>query len=388
MICGDSGFITAVLAAILWFLLWLVPMCALTSLGYYFFSLPMRRRESARFFLDLLEVGLKVGKRVEDTIVDIAHTRDAALPRRFNELAACLRQGLTLGQGLDVVPRALPPQIMAMLRAGLKIGDIGRVLPACRQFLQDGLSQTRGAVNYLMVLCYVITPMAVAAFAATRIFVLPKFMDVAANMGVDPLPTGLVLAGQYGWWVVLAQVLLLNVIWLGALIYVCGPSLNRWTDITFGPLRHRISYVLPWRRKRLQRDFATMLAVLLDAGVPEPEALGLAANCTANEVFRRRAERAKAGLREGLKLTEAIARVDDTGEFRWRLANALQSGKGFLQAITGWNESLDAHAFQQEQATAQAVSTGLVIVNGVFIGILVLGVFGTLVAIINQGLLW
>ena len=31
-------------------------------------------------------------------------------------------------------------------------------------------------------------------------------------------------------------------------------------------------YLLPWRRKRLQRDFSTMLAILLDSGVPESEA--------------------------------------------------------------------------------------------------------------------
>src|SRR5262245_23209333 len=158
---GGHDFAAAAAAGILWFLLWLVPLVALTALAYFLFSMPLRRRERARFFLDLLEVGLKQGKRVEDTIVDIGLTYDPALPRKFSELAACLRQGLNLSQGLDVVPKALPAQVMAMLRAGIKIGDIGRVLPACRQYLQDGLSQTRGAVNYLMVLCYVITPMAV-----------------------------------------------------------------------------------------------------------------------------------------------------------------------------------------------------------------------------------
>ena len=37
---------------------------------------------------------------------------------------------------------------------------------------------------------------------------------------------------------------------------------------------------LPWRRKRFQRDFSAMLAVLLDAEVPETEAVGLAAEAT------------------------------------------------------------------------------------------------------------
>ena len=49
----------------------------------------------------------------------------------------------------------------------------------------------------------------------------------------------------------------------------------------------------------MQRDFSTMLAILLDSGVPEPEAVTLAADCTANRVFRQRAARAVEGLQAG-----------------------------------------------------------------------------------------
>ena len=38
----------------------------------------------------------------------------------------------------------------------------------------------------------------------------------------------------------------------------------------------RLLFLLAWRRKRLQRDFSTILAVLLDSEVPESEAVTLA----------------------------------------------------------------------------------------------------------------
>jgi hypothetical protein len=80
--------------------------------------------------------------------------------------------------------------------------------------------------------------------------------------------------------------------------------------------------------------------------------------------------------------------VDDSGEFHWRLTNALHTHSGFFKAIAGWNESLDAKAFQQEQATAQTVTTGIVLINGVIVGFIVVSIFSVLISLINAALLW
>jgi type II secretory pathway component PulF len=131
-----------------------------------------------------------------------------------------------------------------------------------------------------------------------------------------------------------------------------------------------------------------MLAILLDSGMPEPEAVTLAADCTANGMFQARAARAVEGLKRGQKLTETVQTMDDTGEFRWRLTNACHAHGGFLKTLTGWHQSLDAKAFQQEQAAAHVITTALVLFNGVFVGSIVISVFMMLVSIINAGVLW
>jgi len=87
-------------------------------------------------------------------------------------------------------------------------------------------------------------------------------------------------------------------------------------------------------------------------------------------------------------LTEAIQLIDETGEFRWRLANALHAHGGFLRALTGWHESLDAKAFQEEQAAAHTVTSGLVLANGLIVALVAIGVFSALISIINAGVLW
>lgn len=53
----------ALLAFVLYVLVVFVPVCAGLYLLYFLLTLPMRRTERARVFLDLLELGVKEGDR-------------------------------------------------------------------------------------------------------------------------------------------------------------------------------------------------------------------------------------------------------------------------------------------------------------------------------------
>jgi len=163
--------------------------------------------------------------------------------------------------------------------------------------------------------------------------------------------------------------------------YLGGPGLARWI-----PGADRVAWKMPWKRKRLQRTFSAMLAVLLDSGVPEADAIVIAGDSTANGPCRRRAEKVAAALREGMTLSEAVRFFDDSGEFRWRLANATHAKGGFLRALQGWHQALDAKAFQQEETTAHAFTSGLVIVNGLLVALIATAMFGIIVAVL-QGML-
>jgi type II secretory pathway component PulF len=177
-------------------------------------------------------------------------------------------------------------------------------------------------------------------------------------------------------------------IYLAGFVYIGGPRLTAWLQSGVFPICDWAAFQLPWRRKRMQRDFAAMLGILLDADVPEERAVALAAAAAGNTIVTRRAARALADLRAGQKLPEALRRLDDTGEFRWRLANASRSPGGFRAALSGWLEALDARAFQQQQTAAHIITTAIVLANGTLVGALVIGTFLALIAIVNTGVLW
>jgi type II secretory pathway component PulF len=372
-------------------LLGLLPTLGALSVIYFLLTLPLRRNERARLFLDLLQLGLDSGRTPEAAIVEAASTRDNSLGARFHRLAASLEKGTPLHQALDHVPNLLPPQIRAMFAAGAAIGDVRTVLPACRVSLHGGVSHVRGALNYLLVLSFLATPFTVVIPLVLKIKVIPTFQAIFSDMMNGALLPGLTrfVLGCSSYLVAI-QVGTMGLIWLVTLGYLGGPRLRARVGRVFPGGRSmldRLFLFLPWRRKRLQRDFSAILAAALEAGVPEGEAVRLAGESTANGAFHRRVQQATALLSQGVRLPEAMRVLDDSGELRWRLANALQ-GSGFVKALTGWHAALDAKAFQLEQAAAQTVTTLLVLLNGLIVGAIVIGMFLPLIALLNHATLW
>ena len=383
----------ALLAMALWIVLYVVfglaPIAAVVYGIYLLLTMPLRRAERTRFFLDLLEHGLKEGRTPEGAIIEASACADRALGARFLWLGEHLKTGLRLSDGLQLVPRLVPEQIRAMLKLGEKIGDLKKVLPACRLLLRDSVSQVRGAINYIVIMAFLVTPFTILVPLLLRIKVLPSYVQVFSGVMEGarlPAFTRLVFATNGVF--TLIQVIMLCLVWVAFVAYVGGPRLHDWLHELLPGAGDRLICWLPWRWKRLQRDFSAMLAVLLDAEVPEAEAVALAANCTGNAVFRRRAARTGRMLAEGVTLPEAIHTMDGSGELRWRLANAVQRRGGFLRALTGWHEALDAKAFQLEQSAAQLTTTCLVLMNGFIVASLVIGIFLALIQILNGCVLW
>jgi type II secretory pathway component PulF len=349
--------------------------------------LPLQRQERARFFLDLLDTGLADGQSPETTIVGIARSRDMTLGYRFHLLAAYLETGLRLSEALKKVPGLLPVQLAAMLAVGEKVGDIRKVMPACCKALTRGLSKTTSAVNYL-ILFLALNPFGGLIWLFLIVKIVPTLQATMIDLGNGHLPPIFRFLTAHSTLVSVAQFGLIGVIFLVLLVYVRGQQGIRWLAPVLKPAIDAINYRLPWRRKRLQRDFSAMLAILLDAELPEEQAVTLAAQSTDNRVFIRRGEQLTQRLREGVALTEAVQVIDDTGEFRWRLTNAAHGRGGFMAALSGWHDALDAKAYQLEQAASQVITTSFVIINGCIVGLIAIGVFQVLTSITREAVLW
>ena len=51
--------------------------------------------------------------------------------------------------------------------------------------------------------------------------------------------------------------------------------------------------------------------------------------------------------------------------------------------MRGWHEALDARAFQQEEVATHVLTSGLVILNGVVVGLISIGMFGMIIMLLK-----
>jgi type II secretory pathway component PulF len=356
---------------------------ALVASIYSSIAQVLRRQQRARCFLDLLETGLNQGRSAEQLVVSLSQGRVQAMGLPLHLAAGHVENGLRLGAALDRVPAFLPASVRAMLKVGESIGDLRKVLPACRAVLQRAASAAQLRVNNLVVVLAV-CPLGALVNWMFMVFVLPKFREIAKDILPGAALPGLTfVAFKWSFTLALGIVLLWLVVYLLEFMPGTTPRLQRWFGDHFWRLFHWVDFLLPWRRRRMHRDFSALLAPLLDAGVTEPQALRLAASGTANRYFLARAEGAVRDLESGMPLPEAVRRLDDAGEFRWRLRNAVQAGAGFMAALRGWHDALEAKAFQQEQAASQAITTGFVLLNGLMVSLMALGTFSILIRILD-----
>lgn len=357
--------------------------------GYFVFSLPLRRRERARLFLDLIETGLESGQGMEQTVLSAARRGVHRLDRPFLAFAGRLSEGLGFAQALELTPGLLPPPVAAMLRAGAELGDLRKTLAGCRRLLRDAATPLLKAQHYFMLLTFVTSPMWIVVFSLLTVFVVPKLVEIHADIVEGP-PVGLMsFLIEWGGVMLACQVVVVLSLWFGAVLYWGGPRLKSWLARRIPLPWSELALLVPWQRSRLLRDFTALLSVALDAGLPEPRAVLLAADGSGNDVFRQRGVAVVQDLRDGLRLPRALRRMNAGGELEWRLENAAagRSG-GFATALAGWEEALDARAFQQEQVTAQVFTTGLVLLNGVLVALLTAGMFQMLTRLIWDTVLW
>ena len=102
------------------------------------------------------------------------------------------------------------------------------------------------------------------------VFVIPRFKELAAGMDVKLWPvTTFVFALNDSHILVGFEALVFFALATVALIYIGGPGFVRWFQFRSVPIVDWITWRMPWKRKKLQRTFSAMLAVLLDGGVPE-----------------------------------------------------------------------------------------------------------------------
>lgn len=223
------------------------------------------------------------------------------LRRVLGETGEALRAGSTFLAAISEHPEVFPDFYRGMIGAAELTGQLDSVLDQLSHYIERDL-EARRKIRSAMAYPLVIAAMSVVTVVVLTVFVLPRFKSFFASLNTKlPLPTRMMLAvtdflGTW-WWA----------IGIGFVLLVLGGWLVRRSDDGRAKLDAAL-LKLPVLGQTVKfavvERFCRVMASMVQAGVPLPDAMVVAGNSANNAVYRR----ALGGAREAMIRGEGIAR--------------------------------------------------------------------------------
>ena len=249
-----------------------------------------------------------------------------ALGPVITRMATRVRRGETLSDAVAAEPQAFDRLFVSMVKVAEARGGLPETLQRMAQHYESRqrlIRQARGA----LIMPTIVLIGAVAVGLLLTIFVLPKLVDILADMvrgkAVDlPLPTRLLmgLSGfvqAMGWW-------LLPLAFVGGLVGLFQVYKTRVGKGLMDEIALYVPVLGMLLRKIDTARFARTLATLLDAGVDFGESIQLTAGVMHLSPFRRALVRVRDSVMDGSELSDAL---DETRRFSPDVVAIVQSGE-------------------------------------------------------------
>lgn len=327
----------------------------------------------------MLQAGLPLVRALE---VLLRQERRPVAQALLQELAAGIRAGGTLAEGLAHHPAVFSTLYVNMVRAGEASGALAAVLERLARFLESA-ERTRGKVKAAMV--YPATIMVVAGIMVTvlLLLVVPRFQQLFADqLRGQPLPwlTQAVIGGAqalahywFGW-----------VVGGGVLV-----ALARWAWRTPTGRRTGDAVVLRlpllgelWQKTIVAR-FARTSGTLLSSGVPILSALDIARCTTDNVPVAEAIHAAMAQVQAGEPLAQALAASPHFPPLAVSLVAVGEETGALPEMLTRVADIYDEEAERAIVGLTALIEPAMILLMAGLVGGLVLALFLPIVRIIQ-----
>ena len=253
---------------------------------------------------------IRAGIPILDAIEVLAEgTDNRSLSSALLDIRAALQSGETFHSAAAAHPKIFSKLYLGMLRSAELTGRLDAVLDQLSRYLERDLEAKR-KIRSALAYPVIILLMSLVTVVVLTVFVLPRFETFFESLNAElPLPTRILLAGTdflQTWWFMFVG---------GTFALVGGLVAARRTGrgrLAWDGFVLRLPIIGETVRFAVIERFSRILASMVQAGVPLPDAMTVAGEGTNNRVY----EDALAGAREHMLRGEGIARpIADTHLF-------------------------------------------------------------------------
>jgi len=235
-----------------------------------------------------------------------AETGNKTFKEALIDIGASLRQGETFSAAVAAHEKTFPSFYVDMLRAAELTGRLDSVLDQLSRYIERDLEAKR-KIRAAMTYPALIGAMSVVTVGILSVFVLPRFKTFFEGFNAKlPLPTRMVLtAGGFvgdWWWALLLVGAFFVTMIVGGLQTASG---RIWLDKTL----LKLPVVSDVVRYAVVERFCRILASMVKAGVPLPDAMIVVAESTRNKVYERAIVRVREAMLQGEGIAGPITRT-------------------------------------------------------------------------------
>ncbi len=268
------------------------------------------KREEVMHFSRQLGAFVRAGVPIVDAVNVIAQE---ASNERFKsvlvEVSDALRGGETFTDAMATHADVFPRYYIDILHSAELTGSLDAVLDQLAEYIERDL-EARRSITSALVYPAIVMVMALVTVAVLTGFVLPRFEDFFESFDAElPLPTRIMIGlgsfvGSY-WWAILLSIVG-GAAGIVLVLRTEGGKQKRDKALL------KVAVIGSVVRFAILERFCRILAAMVKAGVPLPDAMAVATDTTANRVFRS----ALVGAREKMINGEGLAGpLDATGLF-------------------------------------------------------------------------
>jgi type IV pilus assembly protein PilC len=228
-------------------------------------------------------------------------TEDKTLRKVLVGVRQALIAGDTLSAGLTPYETLFPQFYIDMIKAAELTGTLDDVLDEMSRYIKRDL-EARGKIKSALIYPIVILIVSIITIIVLSVFVLPRFKVFFASFNAKlPLPTrmlvGLTDFLTHYWWTLLIGVVVVLVVLMVGVRTKRGRKLRDRMLLGAPVIGEVVRYSIVER-------FCRLLATMMEAGVPLPEAMAVLGQGTKNVLF----QEGLAEVREAMLRGEGLAR--------------------------------------------------------------------------------
>jgi type IV pilus assembly protein PilC len=331
-------------------------------------GVPKPRRKDVHAFMSNFATLLRSGMDLERCLKTLQREAREPLKSALVMLSQCIRQGDSLSEAMAKT-NIFSPFHVRVVRAGEHSGNVHLAFARIASAIERE-SEVRGKIRNAIAYPAFLVVFGAISFSFILLFILPKFTGIYKEMGVElPLLTKIMLTSS--------SAFRANSIWLGPLLiflaFICFKYLLRFREsLVLDRLRMKIPLMGSLIRDIEIAGFIRTIGLLLQSGLPVPQALHVSSQVADSAVFSQAALAIEGGVQRGEKISTEMRKL---GLFSETILNLVAVGEesGSLEKLMlETSEEMEKKMDQTIKSLIAILEPLLILVVGVLIGLMVM----------------